>query len=41
MVERSVRLSTLTEREPRVRKDAERARKELGKVRKRLAELKE
>lgn len=41
MVERSVRLSTLTEREPRVRKDADRARKELAKVRKLLTDLKE
>jgi exonuclease SbcC len=41
MVERSVRLSTLTEREPRVRKEADRVRKELTKVRKQLGELRE
>jgi len=41
MAERSVRLSALTEREPRVRKDVERAQKELVKVRKQLSTLRE
>ena len=41
MVERSVRLSTLTEREPRVRKEADRVRKELAKARKQLGELRD
>ena len=41
MVERSVRLSTLTEREPRVRKEADRVRRELTKVRKQHGELRE
>jgi exonuclease SbcC len=41
MVERSVRLNTLTEREPRVRKDADRVRRELAKVRGQLGGLRD
>jgi exonuclease SbcC len=41
MAERSVRLGTLAEREPKVRKDVERVQKELARVRKQLGELRE
>jgi exonuclease SbcC len=39
MVERSVRLGALTEREPKVRKDLERARKELARIRAHVVDL--
>jgi exonuclease SbcC len=39
LAEKSVRLGALAEREPKVRKDLERARKELGRIRERLADL--
>jgi exonuclease SbcC len=41
MAERSVRLGALTEREPKVRKDVERAQKELKRVRAQLVTLRE
>jgi len=41
MVERSVRLGALTEREPRVRKELDRIQKSLSKTKKRVLELKE
>jgi exonuclease SbcC len=39
MAERSVRLGALTEREPKVRKDLERAKKELARIRAQLVDL--
>jgi exonuclease SbcC len=41
LAERSVRLRALTEREPRIRKDAEKARKDLARVRGQLEELRQ
>ncbi|HYC52035.1 MAG TPA: SMC family ATPase [Gemmatimonadaceae bacterium] len=41
LAERSVRLRALTEREPRIRKDADKARKDLARVRTQLEELRQ
>lgn len=41
MLQRSQRLGALTEREPRVRREAEKARKQLARVRERLGDLRE